>query len=67
MRIRYTDVAAFELDASILSFIELAPLVAADFVDSVNNALTQLLEHRIRHRRRISRVFAGYTSVDFGT
>jgi toxin ParE1/3/4 len=45
MRIRYTDVAAFELDASILYFIELAPLVAADFVDSINDALTQLLEH----------------------
>jgi toxin ParE1/3/4 len=45
MRVRYTDPAALELDAGILYFREHAPSAVADFADSIDNAVAELLDH----------------------
>jgi len=45
MRVRYTEPAARELDAGISYFLEHAPSVVVDFADSIDRALTRLLDH----------------------
>ena len=45
MKVRYTDPASEELEQSISYFREHAPSVAADFADSIDNALARLLDH----------------------
>jgi hypothetical protein len=39
MRVRYTDPASLELDASISYLLEHAPAIAADFADQVDDAV----------------------------
>jgi plasmid stabilization system protein ParE len=43
MRVRYTDPASQELDASISYLLEHTPAIAADFADHVDDAIAQLL------------------------
>jgi hypothetical protein len=45
MRIRYTEPALFELNASISYFLRVAPSVVSDFTASIDKALAQVLEH----------------------
>src|SRR5437868_1183421 len=45
MRVRYTDPATFELEAGIWYFREHAPSVVADFADSIDRAVAELLDH----------------------
>ena len=45
MKIRWTEPALFELNASTLYFLEFAPFVALDFAASIEKALEQLREH----------------------
>jgi plasmid stabilization system protein ParE len=45
MRVRYTEPAALELEASILYFCEHAPSVVVDFADNIDNAVAELLDH----------------------
>jgi len=45
MRLRYTEPAARELNAGISYFVEHAPSVVVDFADSIDRALTRLLDH----------------------
>ena len=45
MRVRYTDPAARELEASILYLREHAPSVVVDFADSIDSAVAELLDH----------------------
>jgi toxin ParE1/3/4 len=45
MRVRYTDPAATELDESISYLREHAPTYAADFADSIDRAVGELLEN----------------------
>jgi plasmid stabilization system protein ParE len=44
MRVRYTDPAAIDLDESISYLRDNAPAVVADFADSIDNAVAQLLD-----------------------
>ena len=45
MKLRYTDTATLELDESISNFLKKAPAVAADFADSLDHAIAELLEN----------------------
>ena len=45
MRIRYTDPATDELEQCISYFRDHAPSVAADFADSIDGAVAQILEN----------------------
>jgi plasmid stabilization system protein ParE len=45
MRVRYTEPAAEELEAIISYFLEVAPAVVADFAESIDHAVSQLLEN----------------------
>ena len=45
MRVRYTEPAAFELEASISYLLVHAPSLAADFADSIDSAITQVVDH----------------------
>jgi plasmid stabilization system protein ParE len=45
MRARYTAPAAAELDAAIDYLLEHAPSVVADFADSVDAAIAQVIDH----------------------
>ncbi len=45
MRVRYTDPAALEFEASILYLREHAPSVVVDFADSIDGAVAELLDH----------------------
>ncbi len=44
MKVRYTDPATEELEQSISYFREHAPSVVADFADSIDDAVAQLLD-----------------------
>ena len=44
MKVRYTDPAADELEQSISYFREHAPSLVADFADSIDDAVAQLLD-----------------------
>ncbi len=45
MRVRYTEPAAEELEAIIAYFLDVAPSVVADFADSIDDAVSQLLDN----------------------
>ena len=45
MRVRYSDPAALDLDASISYLLDHAPAVVADFADSIDEAVAQLVLH----------------------
>ena len=45
MKVRYTDPAADELEQSISYFRERAPSSVADFADSIDDAVAQLLDN----------------------
>jgi toxin ParE1/3/4 len=45
MRVRYTEPASFELEQSISYFIEHAPASAAAFADSIDAAVSHLLDN----------------------
>jgi toxin ParE1/3/4 len=45
MRLRYTDTASLDLDQGISYLRDNAPEVVADFADSIDNAVAQLIEN----------------------
>jgi plasmid stabilization system protein ParE len=45
MRVRYTEPAAEELETIISYFRDVAPSVVADFADSIDDAVSQLLDY----------------------
>ena len=45
MRVRYTDPAAEQLEEIIAYFRDNAPSVVADFADSIDQAVSQLLDN----------------------
>ena len=53
MRVRYTEPAAEELEAIISYFMEAAPSVVSDFTDSIDDAVSQLLDNPIWHKMTI--------------
>jgi plasmid stabilization system protein ParE len=45
MRVRYTEPASFELERAISYFVEHAPASASAFADSIDAAISRLLEN----------------------
>ena len=45
MKVRYTEPAAEELETIISYFRDIAPSVVADFADSIDDAVSQLLDN----------------------